>query len=770
MKLKSREKNPELELANKYIFVKRYAEAERLIEDLIHTKEFRDDLLVHLRRIELATKLDTIKKLSADYERWIAEEPSSATAQVGRILTAEHGELEPVSDCIANLQVLLKTFGPNPAIYYGLAFAMEIESNWNRAKYNYEQCISCDPAWYPGYFGLSQVYYQLGDESKGDHYFFMFEEFAPYNVYGNFETHRRLSNDFLEDDDYDASLKAITTLSEWWYDNKGFVPTEIRIFEEFARSRISERQGDSSQSKTARDQARGLTKKLLNDQAVEDGVLYFVAKILEEYSDFALAIEVYKAILKKESKNSDVVQKIGGHFLSMGEFELAEEIFAEAYKFNPDNSEVRFCLLVARLRLHGVNVEEYLIGKERLKSLIDNPSERVELLSLLHSLVAMYPDDPDVQASMGDVYLRLGNKERATKHYDRVYELDGRSVKTRIRYASFKLQSNHFEDAKQVLEEMPDHLEDDIELSSEIIWLKANYEALQGHFDKALVLLNKILAIDPWNVSYLVQKIICLSSSLQDKLTIPPIGSVLKKLANNDESELNWTEYDELSNLISQANLTELAYERERLRFLYMEGRSDRLEILVNCAQRFDANKATNDFLKLLNTNFDCPDIYWALGMLFKELWLLETSRVWFEQMLLHPQINGRQKALAYTEIADCFIWSNMELAKALEYARLAIDLAPTPEPLMLRVLAHCLLKRGEVRQAEIYLEDVDTSQDVEGRYLKGLVNYRNGSFEKANKIWKPLLTVRTESLRFHNIKQELMKYYFDKKPYQGVH
>jgi len=30
----------------------------------------------------------------------------------------------------------------------------------------------------------------------------------------------------------------------------------------------------------------------------------------------------------------------------------------------------------------------------------------------------------------------------------------------------------------------------------------------------------------------------------------------------------------------------------------------------------------------------------------------------------------------------------------------------------------------------------------------------------------KPLLTVRSESLRFHTIKQEVLKYYFDGAPY----
>ena len=49
----------------------------------------------------------------------------------------------------------------------------------------------------------------------------------------------------------------------------------------------------------------------------------------------------------------------------------------------------------------------------------------------------------------------------------------------------------------------------------------------------------------------------------------------------------------------------------------------------------------------------------------------------------------------------------------------------------------------------------------------QGRVKYRNGAVQQANEIWKPLLTRCTENLLFHNIKQEIMRYYFDKEPYR---
>ena len=64
-------------------------------------------------------------------------------------------------EATAHFQFLLKNIGPHPAIYYGIGFSMELEGNFERALYNYQQCISVDHEWYPGYFGLSQIYYHL---------------------------------------------------------------------------------------------------------------------------------------------------------------------------------------------------------------------------------------------------------------------------------------------------------------------------------------------------------------------------------------------------------------------------------------------------------------------------------------------------------------------------------------------------------------------------------------------------------------------------------
>ena len=83
--------------------------------------------------------------------------------------------------------------------------------------------------------------------------------------------------------------------------------------------------------------------------------------------------------------------------------------------------------------------------------------------------------------------------------------------------------------------------------------------------------------------------------------------------------------------------------------------------------------------------------------------------------------------------------------------------------------MAHVCLRLGQVRQAELYIEDLGLDSDLEIVYLKGLLSYRNGMLQKAKDTWKPLLTARSEGLRVHHIKQEIMKYYFESPDYQGV-
>ncbi len=756
-----------LDEANKLIFVRQYRAAEKVLGDLLATPEGDAQMLLHLRNIELMGKLNRLPELQRAYTGRLKRQPEDQAALLGLALVEHYGEQVSAIETVARLQEHMRKFGPSAAAHYGLAMAMEAQGNSDRAIYNYEQSLTIDSSWYPSFFGLSQLYYQKSNDPQGDHFFFLFEDAAPYNVYGNFETHRRLSREFLEAGKFSEAETAVSTLTSWWLENKGMCPTELRVYEHLALAAIAERQGDVARSGNLRAQAKSLAESMLEDESLQEGVLYFVAKVFEESQDAEMALSFYRRVLKASGGSPATIQKIGSQFLSMGEYQTAQSLFEEAYKDFPDNQEIRFCLLVAKLKLGAVNVEDYLIGKERLKKLLSENGDRVEVLALLHSLVAKFNDDPDTHSAMGDIYLRLANPERAGRHFSRMHELDGLSRQSNLKYASYLMQYGDPDRSLAILSQV-DTAADGLsrEDKTEIYWLKANYFARKRDFAASHDLMAKVLAIDPWNTSYIVQAAINLSQLARLNSDLPVIDGTLKKLANNDESNLDWREFDRVTRALAEQRASELAYMRQKLRYLYANGQVKIMQDLVKYACGFDAKRATFDFLRLINTNFDSPILYLGLGVLFKELWQLETASMWFEQAVMHPDIDSQHKAQAYIELADTMVWRERDLTKAIEYAQLAIDMGADAAGRVATILAHAHLKLGQVRQAQALLERETASQDPEAVYLLGLLHYRNGARQQANKVWKPLLTTRSESLRFHNIKQEVLRFYFEGDPY----
>lgn len=752
--------------ANKLIFVKMYEEADSLINSIVQRKDGKYNLQIQLRRIELSMKLGDIKNLHTEYLKNLTSDTKHEHEwQTCVYLAEQHGEFVTDDKMVENFQSLIKNFGPSAAAYFGIGFSMECQNNYERAIYNYEQCIKIDSDWAPAYFGLSQIYYHLNDEIKGDQYFYLFENSSPYSLYGNFETHKELSADFLSKKNYRASEAAIVALSDWWIENRGFCPKEIQIYENFSICRILEQKGDKNASQEKRGYAILLSRQLLNSSTQDENILYFVAKVLEEYSEFDLAFEFYKAVLKNAGGNPGLVQKIGSQFLSMGEFELARELFEEAYDVNPDQSEIRFCLLVSKLKLAKVNVEEYLIGRERLTKLVDSGEDKVELLALLHALLAKFQEDAEVHGHIAEVYLKLGDIDRSKRHYSKMFELDGACATTAIRFASFEIVYGDPERAINILNSLKVDGNRDPELKTEIIWLKAMYYIQSGESSQSLVLLKVLLKQDPWNLAYVSQQIRSQMNTMDSDI-LSEHDSELDKILKNIEAPIDWSLYDKVTELLRNAHQYEIVYCRQKLRYLYSQNSQNALMNLIRSACKFDARQGVYDFMRLLNTNFDSPDIYYALGYLFKDMWQLETASMWFEQLLQLENLDNESKRKAYLELSDCYIWRNFSINKAIEYVKIAMELGDRVNDKATSILAHGYLKTGQMKEAKVYLEQVTDSTNKELVFLRGLYQYRNGSAKKANELWKPLITIPNDSLRDHYIKEEMLKYYYDGAPY----
>ena len=769
-----------LNAANKLIFVKRYSEAKLCLEAVLADPRGSKELLVHLRRIELAAMLREIDTLYTFYEKQISADLSVAEADNFRLLMALTSQHADTIDLDTNLQIFtdhLTNHGPSAAAYYGIGLVMEAKENYERALFNYEQCIACDADWFPSYFGLSQVSYYLGNDKRGDHYFYLFEQAAPFNVYGNFETHRSLSQEFADQELYVEAEDSVRTLSEWWVDHRGACPKEIQIYEQLATGKLAELRGDRQQYEQKTVRAQGIADALLGDSQVAIGVLYFVAKLFEEFHSLHFAFDYYKQILGREASDPTAIKKIGGQFLAQGEYSLAKELFVIGCERHRSSEDLRLCSLIASLKENDVDVDEYLSGRERLRQLVEMDGDKAEVLALLHGLQARYQEDPIVHGHMGDTYLQLGNIKRAVRHYKSMLDLDEFSPQTHMKYASFAVFHCSIEDAVEALDQLilvSGHSESTQcestqceSTQSELTWLRASVAARQDDFEGSNLYLQKVLEQDPWNVNYLVRQITnslhLTESKSADRIEV---DDVLKALQQSDGSDRDWLQFEQKTAQFEAAHDYGSAYPRRKLAFLYRQNSPTTFSLLVKAAARFDPNLGTRDFIKLINTNFDSPAIYWALGVMQKELWQLEAAGVWFNQMLHHPTLSTIERATAYLEIADCLVCQSRDLGRAIEYAKLARELRDDESDLITTVLCHAYLANGLVNEARNEITKLKGNGQNETIYLEGLLEYRNGAKNKANKLWKPLLTKSSSSTRWHHIKQTILKYYFDSSTY----
>ena len=586
-------------------------------------------------------------------------------------------------------------------------------------------------------------------------------------MYGNFDTHRELSLEFMQEGEFGYAETAIDSLVSWWEDQKGKCPIEIRIFQKFAQSYICYYKGDEEAYELYRFEGQTLVDRVLKRPNLEEGILFFIAKVLEEYNELELAIKVYQKILDLGNVSVSQVQKIGAQFIAMDEYNLAKTFFEEAYKLYPDNLDIRFSRLVANMKLDNIDLNEYLSDKDKLKSYMESGSAKTESLQLVMSLMAKYDKDPDIYALAFDLFLDLKHYEKAKSYLAKLLAIDSHSTNSRLKALSFYILEENYEEVDALIAEL-DKIDSKSSYYTDYLWLKANFYKNSEEYTESLKVINKLISSDPWNISYLVLKCICLGRTVDEKIDYSSIDKNLTLLENNIDDKLTWFEYDNLTRKLVEDTYYELSYNRQKVRFLFSEGERANLLSLVEIGRKYNPIDVAGDMLKLLNTNFDGSQIYWALGMLYKEQGQYETSAMWFEQVIRLTDTSDQMMSEAYLELADSYNWQGIEQEKAVEYVKFALDLTEKRSTKYIKTLAHSFLLNGQVRQAQSYLEDI-SSDDPEVRYLKGLVEYRNGSEDKANEIWKPLLTYRAESLKIFKIKQELLKYYFDKEAYERI-
>ena len=763
-------KNIDLKIqhANKLIFVRDYENAKNLLIEIVTSEEGKDDFLAHLRLVELAVKLEIVEKVMSFYQDMYASRVlSEKVFTIVKSFLRQHGNIVSKEDSIREFVDLLEIYPVEPAVFYAIGFGLEQLQEWDRSISNYEKALSIDSQWYPCYFGLSQIYYNLNLDDKGDHFFYLYEKQAPYNLYGNFDTHRKLSNDFLENEQYGYAHVAIESLVQWWVENKGTCPKEIKIFEALTKARISAFQGNLSESENQKKNGLSIVTEVLRLKKFDNEALYFIAKVLEEHTEFEISLKIYKKIIRNGDADPAIIYKIGSQFLSLGQSEIAFGLFDEAARYNPTNAEILFGRLVSNLRKNGVDVESYLSLREEMQRLLGHNNDKVRLFSILHNLLALFGGDADIHYEMAKLQKDMGNNEIATNHINSVLSLGDHNQGNYIRAASFFLSIGDINKSHEIAAKVTSENHLNAEQLGEYYYLQSSNNIHLGRYDEASNCLSKLLLDDPWNVTFLTQLIFCkMMRFYNNSKEFDDI--LIRSLLEGDDKKLDWAKYDQITSNFKSSHENELVYHRSKLRLIYIQGHEKYLLDFVYAAINWNPMVGGGELMKLLNTNFDSPNVYYALSVLFAEQWQLQVSSMWAEQALLHPKTDDSLRRRIYLKMADNYLWQGKNSDRALQYAMFARSDESDDDRKTNTVIGHAYLRQGKPKEAGLHLQQGE-SDSLETKYLKGLLEYRNGANLKASIIWKPLLTMRTESIKDHHIKKELLKYYFEVEPYLKV-
>ena len=734
--------------ANKLIFIKRYAEAKQVLSELLAREP--DNVLVHLRYIELAIRMGEIEMVASDYR----QQSDGLLKELCLALLAQLTEQHSPTTSIACYQGIIKKYDSSACAYYGIGYDLERLGEYDQAISHYEKSLALDPDWYPSYLGLSQIYYQKKSYQKGDHYFYLFEQIAPYNIYGNFDTHRQLSREFFQQGRYCEAHEAITTLVQWWQETRR-CPPEIILYEQLHRVKIEDAQGNREVAAEQHAKAIAKLDTLLKSKKADYETMLLLVGICREFSLHEQVYIAYKKCLLHRPDDKQFYREINNYYLGRKSLATAIKMFREVYETDTENSTCRFWLLVSRLQGKKIDVESYLRDKEKMQQMINVGSDKLDLLNLLHSMLTRFAGDADVYEQLATFYREMDAADKAKFYMDKMYRADRKNSKIILVYVTFLLTIGKITKGSKILDKI-----DSDKLSStnrgQYLTIKARYCAEQQDFAQANNMIKKAGHLSPWQLTTLVAEIYYLSHVCYQQKKLKTIDGSVVNL--HEKGTFDGQDFQQLTVQLVASKLFYLAYLQAKLLFLYQNNRQS-LRFLLDVSCRFNPDRAIYDFVKLLNTNYDNTFVVFALGILCKERWQHEAATMWFSLALQRPNLDDMLKKEIYLELADCYVWQEKELATAIDYAQSA-NVAPFSKRAM-QVLGHAYLKEGKVKLARTCLQQLDARNDsYEVRYLIGLLEYQRGYSRNACKIWQPILHREVDNVRLHHIKQEVLKYY----------
>ncbi|MDE3268672.1 MAG: tetratricopeptide repeat protein [Pseudomonadota bacterium] len=756
----------ELEVADKLIFIKRYEKARLVLENLLQSHA--SNLLIHLRYIELAVRLGDTAQVEREYQQHHDE----MVSETGCVLLRQYNCQYTPAVAIEHYKRLLARFGDFDCAYFGLGFGYEHLGDYDAAIDSYTRCLELNASWYPSYFGLSQCFYQKDANHEGDLHFQAFEDTAPYSIYGNFETHRKLSIELFEQEHYDDALRAMDCLLQWLKESGQSCPLEVSFYRSLLLIKISRARDSQQAIADQQEHTRKHLEGVLERTKVSDQVLAFMVASCQELGCDEFVLAIYQALLRK-CDTPQLVQMICETFYVSGNYQSLIQLLEGACAESYDNHGLRFWLLVSKLKHRNLNAELYLADKERVEQLRNIASEKIEMLHLLNAMQARFADDPDVYRQLAAIYEHdAKTKDKANFYLQKMQRLDPKLLLNAITYARFLLKEGDGKKAVAVLAEIEHPTRLKPSQRSEFYYLQARACLLSDELTAASESIKAAVKISPWSFSYLACEIFCLTSLYCSQKKIDTVSESVINLY--EKFDVNAAEFKQETLQLLKNKMYYLAYSRAKLLLLYSKVDHQQKEAisfdLLTTAVAYDPDSSARDFIKLLNTNYESPYVYFVLAILNKECWRHESSCLWLEMLLQKESLPQDKATEVYLELADSYVWRGHDLPTAIEYAQNIIRMSSKYHEKALTILTHAYLKNGDLKLAQKCMNKLqEVSQAYETTYLQGLLAYRQGNVEDACTIWQPILQCESSNLRLHNVKQEVLKLYTNGRGYREI-
>lgn len=434
-----------------------------------------------------------------------------------------------------------------------------------------------------------------------------FEALDKYLVYGHFETHTGLYHEFMKLNDHKNAINALKSLADWLQKQYGEVPVEIEILCLLGAMQAYKIANNIPASEACRAEVENIViacKKSPRDM----NQIYFIAQLCDEYGLKSLARICYFAVLISKESPPELVMQTASLSVSTSPSEGLMECLKVAYKNLNGSPEIRFCILLCGLKISEIDVNNYMLLKNKIREAIAKEHPKEIILKQLNEINEIYQFDPEIHYYLGEIHSRIGNNQEAKKYFQYMFNADFYNSDGILRYIFFLLKIRDYNSAREIAQESLNNSSLTEQQSNEMHWSIAATFYSEGEFLNAFDEIHKSLSHDPWNHSYLIL-LLRASINLNENEFLSQSENIVKNLEEfilQNDNALNIQREQLLEKLTKfgfdclQNNYSEFAWNLAKCAILISEKLSDNLlQFIAKAGASFNSRTSVQELLVL---------------------------------------------------------------------------------------------------------------------------------------------------------------------------